>query len=305
MPPARAVGVNLHPRVSRHRGRAGPKPGPAFAGLLVAVLLAGCAAYPTADVLGHSFTHRITYGPSYGLAEPDRPLHVYIDGDGRAFLDATTVASDPSPRSAYVRRLLASDRQPALLLGRPCYDGFARRPPCSPLVWTHERYSEAVVESMLAALGEIDNKRELVLIGHSGGGTLALLMAQRNLERANLQPRERSLKISGLVTLGANIDVAAWTAEHGYTPLAGSLDPARHLADSMRVPQVHLLGSEDRTVPPALTLRLAHELPSQSIRVMPGYDHDCCWARDWPTLLTTAKLELLRQRAANRRHIVP
>ena len=36
--------------------------------------------------------------------------------------------------------------------GRPCYGGFATHPACGPLLWTHRRYSAAVVGAMVADL---------------------------------------------------------------------------------------------------------------------------------------------------------
>src|SRR6185437_2332145 len=106
---------------------------------------------------------------------------------------------------------------PVLYLGRPCYLGLASSPECRPADWTFERYSARVVASLAAATNrfrEREGRPDVVLVGHSGGGTLAVLMA----------PQVQGLR--AVVTIGANLDVAAWTLWHGYLPLNGSLDPA-------------------------------------------------------------------------------
>jgi pimeloyl-ACP methyl ester carboxylesterase len=55
----------------------------------------------------------------------------------------------------------------------------------------------------------------VVWLGYSGGGVLAMLLAARVPETI------------GVVTIAANLDVQAWAAQQGGSPLIGSLDPAR------------------------------------------------------------------------------
>ena len=80
-----------------------------------------------------------------------RALHVYVDGDGTPWF-AWRPATDPTPRNPLVLRLMALDPNPSVYLGRPCYYGLSETPPCTSPLWTVERYSEAVVASMAAAL---------------------------------------------------------------------------------------------------------------------------------------------------------
>ena len=99
--------------------------------------------------------------------------------------------------------LMSLDHAPSLYLGRPCYFGMARQPPCEPQYWTTLRFSESVVASMAAALKAAVGsmvEQGFVLIGHSGGGTLAMLLAQR-LDR-----------VQSVVTIAGNLDIEAWAA---------------------------------------------------------------------------------------------
>ena len=59
----------------------------------------------------------------------------------------------------------------------------------------------------------------VVLIGYSGGGTLAWLMASRIPETTRV------------VTIAANLDIDEWTRIHGDSPLSGS--QRRRLRHSM------------------------------------------------------------------------
>lgn len=211
--------------------------------------------------------------PAGAAPRGNRPLHIYLDGDGRPFVRRDRVARDPTPRDPLTLRLLAADPGPALYLGRPCYHGLESR--CDARLWTSARYGEAVLASMAAAITAIaaaNAPAGVVLIGYSGGGTLAVLLAAR------------LPAVDAVVTIAANLDVAGWTRLHGYSPLVDSFDPAR-MTEGRVVPQWHLTGSLDRNVPPALNAGLAARLPCAEFRVIEGFNHHCCWAETWPARL--------------------
>lgn len=204
----------------------------------------------------------------------DTVLHVYLDGDGSPWRRRNRIAADPTPRQPLVLRLMARDPQPGLYLGRPCYHGLHRASGCSPLLWTAARYSQAVVDSLVSVLkNQLRHQPdiELVLIGYSGGGTLAMLMAEQ-------LPRTRLV-----VTIAANLDTEAWTRQHGYSPLVGSLDPATR--PPLPTPQLHLLGDRDDNVPPALMEPVIQRQPCAQAERISGFDHRCCWLDIWPETL--------------------
>jgi len=208
--------------------------------------------------------------------DPAAALHVYIEGDGRPWATRTRVSPDPSPHNPLTLRLMLLDPAPSLYLGRPCYHGTAREPPCTPWHWTHGRYSETVVEAMAAALEEFQRRhgeRRVTLIGYSGGGALAMLLAAR-------LPR-----VEAVVTIAADLDTDAWTGLHGYSALAGSLNPARLGALPASLRQVHFAGARDVNVPAWLVRRGLRAQPGASIEEIAGADHRCCWEARWPDML--------------------
>lgn len=250
--------------------------------LLVALALTACASparqlaghaaaqgFRTAVVEGAGFRH-VVFRPARA---PSRTLHVYLDGDGTPWRLGRATA-DPTPRDGLVLDLMALDPHPSLYLGRPCYHGLANEPPCGSGLWTEARYSEAVVASLAAALRRIldaGGVDRVVLLGHSGGGVLAVLLAPRIPEAA------------GVVTVAANLDIDGWADLHGYPRLSRSLNPARQPPLPSRIRQRHYAGGRDRIVPAGIVAR--GPIAAGTLRVIPAYDHLCCWRELWPQLL--------------------
>lgn len=204
----------------------------------------------------------------------DGALHVYIEGDGMPWIARRHVAADPTHATTLMLELMALDPAPSVYLGRPCYLGFARRAPCTPRDWTSDRYSPRIVESMRLALLQVaGDKRPLLLFGHSGGGALAMLMAE-NLPNVRV-----------VVTLAGVLNVRGWTDYHRYTPLTGSLDPARRPPLPPGLHQLHLAGGRDRNVPARLVEQYSRRQPQAEYRFFARFDHDCCWRGLWPDLL--------------------
>ncbi|HMV53840.1 MAG TPA: alpha/beta hydrolase [Rhodocyclaceae bacterium] len=207
-------------------------------------------------------------------------LHVYIDHDGTPWLRRDVVSADPTPRNPLALRLMAQDDAPSLYLGRPCHFTTGDDA-CNPLFWTHHRYGTSVVDSMVRALrGFLDGRRfdRLVLVGYSGGGTLALLMADRMPE------------VASVVTVAGNLDIAGWAALHGYSPLAGSLDPMLRVRRAPPAREFHLVGGRDENVAAALAAGYAKRFPDATLIEVADFDHVCCWARDWRALLAGPSL---------------
>jgi len=260
-------------------------------GWLVLLLLQGCVGTSARfdDAAAARGLWRERFGGNgfqlvvYSNRQPpagDRVLHVYIGGDGTPWLAGRWVAADPTARNPLILGLMAQDRSPAILLGRPCYQGTAADPECRPALWTDARYSDEVVDSMAAVLKRLlrrDGYRRLVLIGYSGGGTLAMLLAPR------------FAATEALVTVSGNLDPEAWARLHHYRPLSGSLNPRDLPALPESVIQYHLAAGQDRNVPPWLIRSALQHQPAAQFVVWPEFDHRCCWERVWRHVLACVR----------------
>ncbi len=207
---------------------------------------------------------------------------IYLEGDGLAFVTPGQPAMDPTPQDPLALRLaLAHPAGGAVAwLGRPCQYSLAEHPQgCEPAYWTNRRYAPEVVAAMDAALDQLKTRlgaQRLVLVGYSGGGALAALLAARRAD------------VAGLMTIAANLDLGAWVARDQLAPLTGSLDPAQVAAPRLGgMRQWHFSGAADRVTGPALTTAFARRLPPGApvrLQTVPGFDHECCWVRDWARL---------------------
>jgi hypothetical protein len=255
-----------------------------LAGLLSLCLVAGCATpverlearaaelgYRPLAVQGGKFRLRGFF--KEGTRAGGEVLHVYLEGDGAPWRTRHSVASEPTSRNPLMLELVAQDKAPVLYLGRPCYLGAAADAGCAPELWTERRFAPEVVESLAEGLHEFvqnSSYRRLILIGHSGGGALAVLLAKR------VAGTER------VVTLAGNLDTAAWTSLHDYSPLSGSLNPAD---EPPAVPEFHFFGVEDENIPPATFAPLARKRPGAQVDVLDGVEHQAGWGTVWPRVL--------------------
>jgi len=231
-------------------------------------------------VRGLHFDHVVYLGASARL-EP--AVHVYIGGDGAPLRAMRYRPPDPTPSDPLMLRLMGLDTAPSIYLGRPGHHGVASE----PLFWTQGRYAPEVVESLVTTLEVVlgAGSHELALIGHSGGGALAVLMAERLPE------------VRAVVTLAGNLDTEKWTRYHEDAPLTGSLDPADRPPLPPGLVQIHAVGGRDRSIPPHLTEEAISRQPGARRRLFPRFDHTCCWESVWPVLLAELERELALEEA--------
>jgi pimeloyl-ACP methyl ester carboxylesterase len=172
--------------------------------------------------------------------------------------------------------LMVSDPWRAVYVGRPCYFEMRSSAPCTSAYWTNRRFSAEVVASMATVIQtELSSSgaRSVRLFGHSGGGTLAVLLS-RDLAT-----------ISGIVTVAGNLDTDAWARLHHYTPLRGSLNPADvQLSPSVAAHSVHWAGGRDHVVPSGLIRNAAGRIGGR-VEEVRAYSHQCCWEDIWPSVL--------------------
>lgn len=219
--------------------------------LVAASVLASCADLPPTSVpslealrLQRFESLRTNYPGSILKRDAPSPYTwIFIESDGAPF--GSWPSTKPSPPTILrsvalsLARKVTNDR--VLYLARPCQ--FLRQTPppgqcLDPIQWTRGRYSERQVtlveDAIRRTLGPV--KTRLVVVGHSGGGVIALRLAQR-----------RRLPIHCTVTLASPIDIRAWQQHTNLT--LDVTDPADLAATSTGLRAIFFFGSRDRTVP--------------------------------------------------------
>lgn len=175
------------------------------------------------------------------ITRVDRPLHVYIEGDGRAWRDRYRASRYPMPRRAMGLALAAADTAANVVyLARPCqFTPVEHTSACRSEYWTDKRFAPDVVASMDAAISHYLRQlpgQSVVLTGYSGGGVAVLIAARRK-------------GIALLRTVAGNLDHVAVNRLHRVALMPDSLNPADVANEIAAVPQLHFSGDTDRIVP--------------------------------------------------------
>jgi hypothetical protein len=212
-------------------------------------------------------------------------LAVYIEGDGFAWASRSQPSADPTPQNPL--GLLLALNHPAAnaaYLARPCqYIDDAGGEGCPRRYWTGQRFAAEVIESSDRALDALKARfgaQRLMLVGYSGGGAVAALLAAGRGD------------VECLVTVAGNLDHRAWTSLHRVQPLRGSLNPVDYRHALSGIPQFHFVGGRDKVVPPAIAEGYVSGFDAErrpEIQVVSDYGHECCWVEEWSKLVGDRK----------------
>ena len=210
-------------------------------------------------------------------------LVIYIEGDGRAWKTASLPSDNPTPTNPLAMRLAIQDPRPAVAyLARPCQFVALPSRGCSEKLWTSARFSPAVIETMNEAIEKLKHQysaSQLVLIGYSGGGAVATLVAAKRSD------------IKTIITVAGNLDTDAWVRLYGLEPLSESINPASVAQSIRNIPQTHYVGGKDDVIPRAISQSFLQKMgsPNQAkVIELPNYGHVCCWTERWSELLKDA-----------------
>lgn len=206
-------------------------------------------------------------------------LHVYIEGDGLAWQHRRLPSQDPTPVNPLALKLALKDPQAAVYLARPCQYVQGRKKGCEQRYWTHARFSAEVIEASSQAITVLKDQyqaQKLVLIGYSGGGAVAALVAAQRSD------------VDRLITVAGNLDHAQWTTFHHVSPLSESLNPVDYWPHLQFIEQLHLVGANDKVIPASISrsfLQHSANTGKHRLRIIEGFDHHCCWVEQWPDLM--------------------
>ncbi|TIH12062.1 alpha/beta hydrolase [Marinifilum sp. JC120] len=260
--------------------------------LIFSLLCTSCASTlnPTERmqhlVLGTDFHYGIIRTKDFDLVTYSRiepgaeNLTIYIEGDGQAWRSRSKVSFDPTPHNPLGFMLAALDTVPSVVyLARPCqFVGGTEARNCEVSCWTSGRFSKRNVQAINEAISQVKQQakaKNIHLVGYSGGGAIALLIAGQ---------RDDVLSVR---TVAGNLDHKKWTELQGVTPLEGSLNAKEYAQDLCTLPQMHYIGGKDSIMPQDIAfsyLRAVGENCQTAIEIIPDCTHSEGWTSIWPEL---------------------
>jgi len=237
---------------------------------------AGSRDWKMSSLTTNFFTHVIFLPRNSGQNET---LTIYIEGDGLAWFSRDRISDDPTPlKPVALEMALAQPAGVAVYLARPCQYVDAVKTGCNRRWWTSHRFAPQVIASTDQAIDMLKqhfHAKHIILVGYSGGGAVAALVAARRSD------------VVKLITAAGNLDIAAWAELHRIHPLSDSENPAAASVHLATIPQLHMVGADDKNIPPAIAESFAARFPAghrPEIKIIPGFNHQCCWAEKWNSL---------------------
>lgn len=258
--------------------------------LSIALLLTACetslitrAKRAELVAINNRFSHKLVKTHNFWLTTYQHitnkhlPYVVYIEGDGLAFKGRYQISEDPTPTKPMMLALATIDPRPNVVyIARPCqYTPKDMNPSCNQSYWTDKRMSEEVVASINEAIGIITQDHPVSLVGFSGGGGVAVLVAARNNH------------VKDIITIAGNLDHVSFNKHHNTKPMLGSLNPIDYASRIRSIPQLHVSGGKDKIVPPFIADGFVSTSRSPCVHqeIIPNAEHYANWDKYWNYIL--------------------
>lgn len=258
---------------------------------LVPFLLASCSSHKSRQQYANlaanksGFTPHVIKAGAFWLQtyqkvhNPNLPYTIYIEGDGFAFRTKWEISEDPTPKHPMILGLATRDyRSNVIYIARPCqYEAINMDHYCNNSYWTTKRMSDEVVNSMNIAITSLTHNQPVDLIGYSGGGGIAVLVASRNKQ------------VRSIITIGGLLDHVAFNQYHKVRPMIGSLNPIEVATKISNIPQMHYTGGEDKIIPAFIADKFVQTSNSPCVHqvILPKVSHDSGWEKSWNYILST------------------
>lgn len=211
------------------------------------------------------------------IKNPNGRFVFYLEGDGMAFVGHGFPSDNPTPASLMVLELASLDSDDNVIyLARPCqFTPVRLNPECSDFYWTRGRMSEDSVDAMNEAINFISGKKDIHLVGFSGGGGMAVLLAARNPQ------------VKSIVTIAGNLDHEAFNDYHNTTfRMEDSLNPIDFARKIQHIPQLHLVGNYDDRVPKIIAEKYIRSQSGEGVSLkLIDASHNSGWVVKWTDLI--------------------
>ena len=243
-------------------------------------------------------THTATIGTVFSAQNKSQtngtPTIVFIEGDGASWTRGGKLPpKNPTPSQSILIDFFSPENGPPvnqIYLGRPCqFVDPARFGDCDISDWTSHRYAKKQTERIFAALlywlNKLEQSSSIHLIGHSGGGLMAVRLAFK-LDQSGFQ-------VNSITAISSPIDPEYWTENRGFSPLQiDSYNEELNWAVQHQCIDLWI-GEDDRLISvkdirPSIRKKMANQ-----IKVVPNASHSKGWQQEWtkeilPTILSSS-----------------
>jgi pimeloyl-ACP methyl ester carboxylesterase len=217
------------------------------------------------------------------IRDKDKPVHVYIGGAGTAGLATETMRNtdDPTPDDPVALRMAAQDSHANVIyLARPCqYKRNHDQQGCALNYLGGGSFSNTVITTYMQALDDIKayhDVEEFDLIGYSGGGGIAAILAARRYD------------VYSLRTVAGILDTKALTDTNANISLYRGTNPAGIADQLVNMPQHHFVGQKDEHITPAIFHSFAQAMGKRhclNYSLLSKANHTIGWVERWQSLL--------------------
>jgi len=178
-------------------------------------------------------------------------------------------------------KLAATDHAvPLLYVARPCqFGGIGDNPRCLQQYWTSHRFAPEVIEATSVVIDQVKEAADataIELVGFSGGGAVAVLVAARRTD------------VTSIRTVAGNLDHVILNQHKQVSALSGSLNPADVAEQVSTIPQIHFVGAEDNLIGTYVAESYRSRVTARNciaIQTVSGASHGDGWEDIWPRLL--------------------
>ena len=210
------------------------------------------------------------------------PPHIYIEGDGHAYVTRYQASNDPTPLNPTAFKLAQQDPHPNVIyLGRPCQYKAAREDTAceEKKWWTTHRFDRTSVRSIHRALDQLKQEpyQQIHLYGFSGGGALSLITAAERKDVASIQ------------TIAGNVAPHILNDAHRVSTTPHAITPIQFAQKLKDIPQTHFTGGKDRIIKPIVTKSYLDALNNSTCVhhvELEKATHLTGWVENWNQLLT-------------------
>ena len=196
-----------------------------------------------------------------------KKIKIYIEGDGLAWKSRNVISDNPTPINPMGLNLMTQEKNCSIYIARV---GQYTTQSYDKKYWTSHRFGKIILEDYIQLLDVIKNvykNQTFDLIGYSGGGAFALLIAANRDD------------IKNVITVAGNLNHSYWSRYLNTSPLDGSLNPVNFANELSHINQYHLIGKNDKIMPYDVFKSYIKYFNDKANIQYFLFDatHSCCW----------------------------